>query len=64
MKKKPTSLSGKIGAMMPGDTITISIRDYKYTSINAALYRKRLEGFVLTSSLNKGRTGVIITRTS
>ena len=50
--------------MMPGDTITVSIRDYKYTSINAALYRKRLEGFVLPSSLNKGRTGVIITRTS
>lgn len=64
MKKKPTSLSGKIGAMNPGDSIVISLKDYKYTSINAALYRKRLEGFVLTSGLNKGKTGIIITRTS
>lgn len=64
MKKKPTSLSGKIGAMMPGDTITVNFRDYKYTSINAALYRKRLEGLTLKSNINQSKTAVVITRIS
>lgn len=64
MKKKPTSLNGKIGAMRPGDTITVSLRDYKYTSINAAMYRKRLEGMTLKGNINRSRTAVVITRTS
>lgn len=63
MKKKPNSLSGKINAMRPGETITVYLRDYKYTSICSALYRKRLEGMDLTSSI-KGRTVVEITRVS
>lgn len=63
MKKKPTSLSGKIGAMTPGDSISVSLKDYKYTSINSALYRKRLEGMVLESAINRNRTAVTITRT-
>lgn len=63
MKKKPTSLSGKIGAMNPGDSIVISLKDYKYTSISSALYRKRLEGMVLTSDLSRDRRSVTIERT-
>lgn len=64
MKKTPTSLSGKIGAMKPGDTITVNFRDYKYTSINATLYRKRLEGLTLKSNINQSKTAVAITRIS
>ncbi len=63
MKKKPTSLSGRIGAMNPGDSISVSLKDYKYTSINSALYRKRLEGMTLESAINRNRTAVTITRT-
>lgn len=63
MEKKPTSLSGRIGTMNPGDSISVSLKDYKYTSINSALYRKRLEGMTLESAINPNRTAVTITRT-
>ena len=63
MKKKPTSLSGRIVAMKPGDSIVVSLKDYKYTSVSSALYRKRLEGMVLTSELSRDRRSVTIERT-
>ena len=49
--------------MNPGDSISVSLKDYKYTSINSALYRKRLEGMTLESAINPNRTAVTITRT-
>lgn len=49
--------------MNPGDSISVSLKDYKYTSINSALYRKRLEGMTLESAINRNRTAVTITRT-
>ena len=49
--------------MNPGDSISVSLKDYKYTSINSALYRKRLEGMTLESAINRSRTAVTITRT-
>lgn len=64
MAKTKKSMSKRIGSMKVGDTIRISLKDVKYTSINSTLYRKRVEGMNLTGTLSADKTYMTITRNS
>lgn len=57
-------MSKRIDCMKVGDTIRISLKDVKYTSINSTLYRKRVEGKNLTGTLSADKTYMTITRNS
>ena len=57
-------MSKRIDCMKVGDTIRISLKDVKYTSINSTLYRKRVEGMNLTGTLSADKTYMTITRNS
>lgn len=48
--------------MKVGDSIKIALKEYRYTSINTALYRKRLEGLLLSSELSPDNSYVTVTR--
>ena len=64
MAKTKKSMSKRIGSMKVGDTIRISLKDVKYTSVNSTLYRKRLEGMNVTGALADDKSSIIITRNS
>lgn len=64
MAKSKKSMSKSIDCMKVGDTIRISLKDVKYTSINSTLYRKRVEGMNLTGTLSADKTYMTITRNS
>ena len=62
MPKKKKSISRRIDSMKVGDSIKIALKEYRYTSINTALYRKRLEGLLLSSELSPDNSYVTVTR--
>ncbi len=62
IQNEKKSFSQRIENLRIGENLIISLKEIKYTSINSALYRKRIEGKEFSSKLINDRKEVIIYR--
>jgi hypothetical protein len=62
MENTKKSVASRIKELQPGCTITIQLSECKYQSIASTLYRLRLEGLELYSSLSEDRSSVTVQR--
>lgn len=62
MENTKKSVASRIKELQPGCTITIHLSECKYQSIASTLYRLRLEGLNLSSSISGDKSAVIVRR--
>ncbi len=62
MENTKKSVASRIKELQPGCSIAISLTDYKYGSIASVVYRLRLEGLNLSSSISGDKSSVIVQR--